>query len=227
MESDKLGPSSDQIQNAPVLQLFDNHLVTRREDSSNNYQFAGTGDMSSKARAVRTELFSLTLPRQDSERILERSSKRFCMWQENFTILLNAYEHQSQHSESPVAPVEVAKGLVCFSISVLQTSPDFDFSSLQAPVDRHEYAARCCAAVDRLIVRDDDFAATLPGIECEYLLSKFHLSEGRLRKAWFVIRRAIEYAHLAGMHVSTRTPRSSDALVIGRPLRTKTEFGAN
>lgn len=107
---------------------------------------------------------------------------------------------------------KVAKGLFCFSISVFQTPHDFDFSSLQAPVDPHEYAARYYAAVDRLIVRGDDFAATLPRIECQYLLSKFHMSEGRLRRAWLVIRRAIEYAHLAGMHLSTWASRSSDDL---------------
>lgn len=63
-----------------------------------------------------------------------------------------------------------------------------------------------------LIVRDDDFAATLPGIKCQFVLSKFHMNEGRLRKAWLVIRRAIEYALLAGMHLSTRTPRPTDSL---------------
>lgn len=212
MESDKLGPSSDQIQNAPVLQLFDNHLVARREDSSNNDQFAGAGDMSPKARAVRAELFSFIPTRQDVERVLERSSKLFCLWEENFAVLLDACDDQSDCSESLVAPAEIAKGLVCFAISVLQSPPDFDFSSLRSHLDPQEYAARCCAAVDRLIVRDDDFAATLPGIECQYVLSKFHMNEGRLRKAWLTIRRAIEYAHLAGMHLSTRTPRPSDTL---------------
>lgn len=212
VESDKLGPSSEQIQNAPVLQLFDNHLVTRRDDSSNNDQFAGAGDMSPKAQAVRTELCSLIPPREDIQKVLGRSSKLFCMWEENFAVLLNAYENQPGRGGSLVAPAEIAKGLVCFSISILQTPPDFNFNSLRAPLDPQEYATRCCAMVDRLVVRDDDFAATLPGIECQYLLSKFHMNEGRLRKAWLVIRRAIEYANLAGMHLSTRTPRPTDAL---------------
>jgi len=209
-ESDKLGPSSCQIQNAPVMQLFDNYLVSRREDSPNIDQFTGAKDVSPKARAVRAELLSLLPPQHDIHKIIE-GSRLWCVWEENFPELLNAFGAKS-YSESLVAPAEIAKGLVCLSISVLQSPPDFDFNTLRVPLDPQEFAARCCAAVDRLIVRDDDYAATLPGMECQMLLSKYHLNEGRLRKAWLVVRRAIEFAHLAGMHLSTRTPRAADTL---------------
>ena len=210
-ESDKLGPSSCQIQSAPVMQLFDNYLVSRREDLSINDQFMGAKDVSPKARTVRAELLSLLPCQQDIRKIVEEGSRLWCMWEENFPELLNAFEAKS-YSESLVAPAEIAKGLVCLSISVLQSSPDFDFNTLRVPIDPQEFAARCCAAADRLIVRDDDYAATLPGMECQMLLSKYHLNEGRLRKAWLVVRRAIEFAHLAGMHLSTRTPRPADTL---------------
>jgi hypothetical protein len=210
-ESDKLGPSSCQIQNAPVMQLFDNYLVSRREDSSNNDQFMGAKDMSPKARAVRAELLSLLPPQRDIHKIIEEGSRLWCVWEENFPELRNVFGAKS-YSESLVAPAEIAKGLVCLSISVLQSPPDFDFNTLQVPLVPQEFAARCCAAVDRLVVRDDDYAATLPGVECQMLLFKYHVNEGRLRKAWLVVRRAIEFAHLAGMHLSTRTPRPADTL---------------
>jgi hypothetical protein len=193
------------------MQLFDNYLVSRREDPTINDQFMGAKDVSPKARAVRAELLSLLPCQQDIRKIVEEGSKLWCMWEENFPELLNAFEAKS-YSESLVAPAEIAKGLVCLSISVLQSPPDFDFNTLRVPIDPQVFAARCCAAVDRLIVRDDDYAATLPGMECQMLLSKYHLNEGRLRKAWLVVRRAIEFAHLAGMHLSTRTPRPADTL---------------
>lgn len=193
------------------MQLFDNYLVSRREDSSNNDQFTGAKDVSPKARAVRAELLSLLPSQQDIQKIVEEGSRLWCVWEENFPELLNAFGAKS-YSESLVAPAEIAKGLVSLSISVLQSSPDFDFNTLRVPLDPQDFAARCCAAVDRLIVRDDDYAATLPGMECQMLLSKYHLNEGRLRKAWLVVRRAIEFAHLAGMHLSTRTPQPADTL---------------
>ncbi|KAJ6120601.1 hypothetical protein N7523_004881 [Penicillium sp. IBT 18751x] len=210
-ESDKLGPSSCQIQSAPVMQLFDNYLVSRREDLSINDQFMGAKDASPKARTVRTELLSLLPCAEDIRKIIQEGSRMWCKWEENFPELVNAFEAKSQ-SENLVAPAEIAKGLVYLSISVLQSPPDFDFNTLRVPINPQEFAARCCAAADRLIVRDDDYAATLPGMECQMLLSKYHLNEGRLRKAWLVVRRTIEFAHLAGMHLSTRTPRPTDTL---------------
>ncbi|KAJ5682338.1 hypothetical protein N7462_005503 [Penicillium macrosclerotiorum] len=213
LESDQLGPSSDQIQSAPVLQLFDNYLVSRREDSSSNDRFTGAKDMSPKARAVRAELLSLFPCEEDIYKIFTEGFKLWCIWDDvNLPDLGIEFKLRAHLSQNTIAPAEIAKALVCFSVSVIQSPPEFDFGALRNPIDPQEFAARCTAAVDRLVVRDDDFAATLPGIECQMLLSKFHLNEGRLRKAWLVNRRAIEFAHLAGMHLSTRTPRPSDGL---------------
>ncbi|KAJ5166886.1 uncharacterized protein N7482_005667 [Penicillium canariense] len=217
-ESDQLGPSSDQIQSAPVLQLFDNYLVSRREDSDSNERFMGAKDMSPKARAVRTELLSLLPPTADIDKILAGTSHLWSQWNEHFPELLYNFDLKPGLVDSTVAPAEIAKALVCLAISVIHSPPEFDFNTLHIVIDPQEFAARCTAAVDRLVVRDDDFAATLPGIEAQMLLAKYHLNEGRLRKAWLINRRAIEFAHLAGMHLSTRTRRPSDK-IFDRRLR--------
>ncbi|OOQ82470.1 hypothetical protein PEBR_38902 [Penicillium brasilianum] len=211
-ESDQLGPSSDQIQNAPVMQLFDNYLLSRREDPDSNDRFAGAKDTSPKARAVRAELLSLLPPTSDIRMVIAETSHLWCLWDEHFPELLTRFDFPSELGESTVAPAEIAKAVVCLAISVIHLLPEFSFDALQHPLDPQEFAARCTGTVDRLVVRDDEFAATLPGIEVQMLLSKYHLNEGRLRKAWLVNRRAIEFAHLAGMHLSTRTPRPSDTL---------------
>lgn len=211
-EPDRLGPSSEKIENAPVLQLFDNYLVSRRDDPSSNDQFMGAKDTSAKARAVRLELISLFPSDQDIQKFLAQASHLWCIWEEDILALHKVFAARYDALETLVAPADLAKALVCLSISMLQSPPDFDFNTLDSPVDAQEFASRCCEAVDRLVVRDDDFSATLPGIECHLLLSKFHMNEGRLRKAWLINRRAIELAHLAGMHLSTRTPQPSDTL---------------
>ncbi|KAJ5771201.1 uncharacterized protein N7511_003252 [Penicillium nucicola] len=213
--SDELGPSSDQIRNAPVLQLFDNYLVSRREDTSDNDKFAGVKDMSPKAHAVRTELLSILPPTSDVNKIINASFHWF-EWQDHFPELFNRADRRLLVGEdchkTLVAPAEVAKALMCLCISAIHAPDEFDFQALTEPLDPQVFYDRCVTAVDRLIVRDDDFAATLPGIECQMLLSKLHLAEGRLRKAWLVNRRAIEFAHLAGMHLSTKVPRPEDSL---------------
>ncbi|KAJ5937868.1 hypothetical protein N7454_004210 [Penicillium verhagenii] len=211
-EPDRLGPSSEKIENAPVLQLFDNYLVSRRDDPSINDQFMGANDTSPKAQAVRLELISLFPSDQDIQKLLAKCSHLWCMWEEDVSALHKVFAAKNHVPDTLVAPADVAKALVCLSISALQSPREFDFNALQNPIDAQEFASRCCETVDRLIIRDDDFSATLPGIECHLLLSKFHMNEGRLRKAWLINRRAIELAHLAGMHLSTRTQQPLDTL---------------
>ena len=151
-------------------------------------------------------------PRHDLQKLIDEGSKLWCVWQESFPGIVSALDTAKEDQGSLVAPADVAKVLVCLSMGVIQAAPDFDLSRLQVPQEPQKFASRCTEAVDRLVVGDDDFAATLPGIECQILLCKCHSNEGRLRKAWLVNRRAIEFAHLAGMHLSTRVPRPSDTL---------------
>ncbi|KAJ5717121.1 hypothetical protein N7488_002767 [Penicillium malachiteum] len=211
-EPDRLGPSSERIENAPVMQLFDNYFVKRRDDPSTNEQFTGVKDMSPKAAAARAELISLFPSDKDTERILEHCSHMWFLWEADIPGLQKAFAAKKAGDAYSAAPADIAKALVCISLCVIQSRPEFDFNLLEVPIDPQEYASRCGEAVERLVVRDDDFAATLPGIECHMLLSKFHMNEGRLRKAWLINRRAIELAHLAGMHLSTRTPQPGDTL---------------
>ncbi|KAJ5551239.1 hypothetical protein N7535_000818 [Penicillium sp. DV-2018c] len=214
-EPDELGPSSDQIRNAPVLQLLDNYILSRREDPSNNDKFAGVKDMSPKAEAVRAELMTLLPPIEDMNKIINASVNWF-VWQEQFPELFDRHNGKitigERTCDTLVAPAEVAKALLCLCTSALHAPSDFDFSALSVPFDTQKFYDRCVDMVDRLIVRDDDLAATLPGIECQMLLHKIHLAEGRLRKGWLVLRRAIEFAHLAGMHLSTKARRPNDSL---------------
>ncbi|KAJ5728951.1 uncharacterized protein N7483_003459, partial [Penicillium malachiteum] len=209
---DRLGPSSERIENAPIMQLFDNYFVKRRDDPSTNDQFTGAKDMSPKARAVRAELISLFPPDKDIDIILTHCSHIWFIWEADIPGLQKSFAERKAGDEYSAAPADIAKALVCIALCVIQSRPEFEFSSLQVPIDPQEYASRCGEAVERLVVRDDDFAATLPGIECHMLLSKFHMNEGRLRKSWLINRRAIELAHLAGMHLSTRAPQPGDAL---------------
>lgn len=198
-----------------MLQLFDNYLVSRREDSSDNDKFAGVKDMSPKAQAVRAELLSVLPPVQDMNKIINASVHWF-VWQDHFPELFSREDRKlvvgDRCKETLIAPAEVGKALMCLCISAFHAPEEFDYQTLSEPFDPQAFYDRCVTSVDRLIVRDDDFAATLPGIECQMLLSKLHLTEGRLRKAWLVNRRAIEFAHLAGMYLSTKVPRPGDSL---------------
>lgn len=55
-------------------------------------------------------------------------------------------------------------------------------------------------AVSTLIVSDDDYAATMEGMECISLVAKYHADMGQPRKAWMCLRRGIMFAQLTGLH---------------------------
>ena len=52
------------------------------------------------------------------------------------------------------------------------------------------------ALVEKLIISDDQYAATLPGIGCIILQGKCYLDIGQPRKAWLMYRRGLTIAQL-------------------------------
>lgn len=51
-------------------------------------------------------------------------------------------------------------------------------------------------AVDRWVLSDDEYAATLEGIECLILKSKWYADVGQPRRAWIAYRKGLMYAQL-------------------------------
>lgn len=205
-----------QVENAPVLQLFDNCVVSRKDNVPSGHDDPASLK-SPKAAAVRAALMSLLPPNSDIDKIVNGSTRWWAIWHTRFPEICDKCRQGLltgvRHCEVPMAPAELAKMLLCLSISIEQLPLDFDYSALQAPFDPKEFINRCIAEIDKLIVNDDDFVATLPGIECLVLLSKYHMNGGRPRKAWLLNRRAIEFAQLTGMHLSTaKPPRPGDNL---------------
>ncbi|RJE25772.1 C6 finger domain protein [Aspergillus sclerotialis] len=209
---------------APVLQLFDNEYVSRTNGiNSSHDKFTGSKDMSPKARAARTALMALLPPPQDIAAIVEASSMWWEIWENNFPEICENCRHSlkagSRDCEPPMAPAEVAKILIFICIIISQLPLDFNYSSLDVPFNPEEFTNRCVSEVDRLIVSDDYFAATLPGIECQVIFSKYHMNEGRPRKAWLANRRAIGFAQLSGLHLSVAKPPHPGDTLFERRLR--------
>jgi hypothetical protein len=51
-------------------------------------------------------------------------------------------------------------------------------------------------AIDRWVLSDDEYAASLEGIECLILKSKWYADIGQPRRAWIAYRKALMYAQL-------------------------------
>lgn len=54
--------------------------------------------------------------------------------------------------------------------------------------------------VDRWVLGDDEFAATLEGMECLILKAKWYADVGQPRRAWLAYRKGLMYTQLMGLH---------------------------
>jgi hypothetical protein len=67
--------------------------------------------------------------------------------------------------------------------------------------------SRYLALVDRLIISDNEYAATITGLECIVLQAKCYLDTGQPRRAWLTYRKGLVLAQLmVSNRLSTRYP---------------------
>ena len=212
-----------QIGNAPILQLFDNDLMSRKDGViPKEENMAAPKDMSLKARTVRTTLMSLFPSDHDTALVIQASKTSRLVWQRNFADLdIDWYGLRASilRSGTYISPAEVAKALGCLCLSLAQLPQDLNSSGFDTIPNPQKFSEHCISEIDRLIVHDDEFASTLSGIECQAVLSKYLLNEGRPRKSWLLNRRAIEYAQLAGMHLWRLKSSHPDDAVHDRRLK--------
>jgi hypothetical protein len=92
-------------------------------------------------------------------------------------------------------------------------------------------SSQCLSLVDKLIILDDQYAATLSGFECILLQAKCYLDIGQPRKAWLAYRRGLTLAQLTvGAFVFIRVLLTDDlpriyTELIERPSRLITYGG--
>ena len=195
---------------APALTLFDNAVIARREQPQ-----AISRAQYNKSKALVTALNQLLPCPADLEIILEAGKDWWQIWRKMFPEIT---DHRCQnlkesvsHSLRSESPAEVAKIMLCIANSVYQMPAGFDWHQLQLKESPEELMERYINTVDRLVIADDEIAATVDGIECIVLEAKYHINMGRPRRAWLLMHRAIAFAQLLGLHrLSSRKPEKPD-----------------
>jgi hypothetical protein len=226
---------SQHSEHAPVLQLFNNNIVSRTEvtcscpedpDSSTRAE-----DLTPKANAVRTQLLKLVPCRSDMLKIRNAVTFWWAAWHYMFPEILDGYRSgligDDDFFDIPSSPGELAKFLICWLMSIEQLPQDFDYAGLQNPFNPQEYTEKVITDISRLVIYDEDLASTLPGLEAMVLMSKWYTNLGRPRKAWLLNRRAIELGQLSGLHISTRKDPRPDDVLYDRRLKLWAFIGLN
>ena len=197
-------------ENAPALSLFDNAVITRKEVpvTQSRAQY-------NKSRSLIAALLQLLPTPDDLEVILENSQEWWAIWRTMFPHITDrrcvTIKESVSHSLRSEKPAEIAKIMLCIALSINQLPQDFDWKRVSMKENPADLMERYISTVDKLIVQDDEIAATVDGLECMILEAKYHINLGRPRRSWLLYHRAVAFAQLLGLHrLSMRRPKNPD-----------------
>ena len=199
------------LDNAPVLSLFDNAILSRRQDDSSfsttianatspSTSVNSAGNM--ELEKARQTLLSLFPSQASLEEILGAANLWWPSWQhtlpETFgTSSAYTFDQFIADTKPSDSVPTLAKALLCISIG-LQEIPFGTHFQASTAID---LANLYIGTIEGLVLSDDELAGTLDGIECLILQAKYEANNGRLRKAWITFRRGISFAQLLGCHL--------------------------
>lgn len=191
----------------PILSLFDNDIMIQSEPGSDIPASTLRGGN------ICCHLRRLLPAPEEVDAVLVASTDIWLDWSSYFPELWARNRQGDFRADfwrriASSQPVEVAKMLI-FLLITIDNNPSHSFHSRNNVKEQRKVFI---AQIERLVIQDTDFARTVPGTECIALLAKYLVKLGHLLSAWHLIRRAIEYAMLFGMHM----PRSNALAGPGR-----------
>lgn len=127
------------------------------------------------------------------------------------TISINIRSELSRKLSVP-DPTETVKVLLWTSISAERLSQDtFRNDTFRVPAAIAALSSQTLPTIERIVLQNDEVARTLPRLECLLLLSRYYCNIGKLRKAWHICRRTLEYAISEGLHRGSNLAQSTSS----------------
>jgi len=168
-----------------------------------------------KSKSLIATLLQLLPTPEDLEVILENSQEWWAIWRTMFPHITDrrcvTIKESVSHSLRSEKPAEIAKIMLCIALSINQLPQDFDWKRVSMKEKPTDLMERYISTVDRLIISDDEIAATIDGLECMIMTAKYHINLGRPRRSWLLFHRAIAFGQLLGLHrLALRRPKQPD-----------------
>ena len=137
-----------------------------------------------KRERVKQALVAM-LPSYDQlTKILNSNSEWWQTWRRKCSGTSGAEETLAQFAAKALTSSNIgAIGTVVLAVGICSSAEDND-------VERY------IEAVDRWVLSDDEYAASLEGMECLILKSKWFADVGQPRRAWICYRKGLMYAEL-------------------------------
>ena len=213
------------LENAPVLSLFNNSILSRfqHEDDDND----GESDAppkpdlystSPRINNIRRTLLALFPPEATINAVLSASQSWWHLTQSLFPQICGAelgihIKHFIAESRASSSVQKIAKALLCIS-GCLQEAPSDLSLDLGQSMTASDLAAHYLNVIHNLVTSDDELVGTIDGVECLFLQCKNEINDGRIRRGWITVHRALSFSQLLGLHIWPKTSKSSETTAI-------------
>jgi hypothetical protein len=136
-----------------------------------------------KKERTKRDLLAILPPRDQLERIFASNSEWWQTWRRKCSGTSDVDQSLSEFASKALADGNIgALGTVVLSVGICSADED--------DVERY------IEAVDRYVLSDDEYAATLEGMECLILKAKWFADVGQPRRAWISYRKGLMYTQL-------------------------------
>ncbi|KZM23221.1 uncharacterized protein EKO05_0008334 [Ascochyta rabiei] len=143
---------------------------------------------SAKRERVKQALIAMLPPYDQLTKILNSNSDWWQTWRRKCSGTSGPEQTLPQFAAQALASGNIgAIGTVVLAVGICSSAEDDD-------VERY------IETVDRWVLSDDEYAASLEGMECLILKSKWFADVGQPRRAWICYRKGLMYAQLMGLH---------------------------
>jgi hypothetical protein len=147
-------------------------------------------------RADREKLLSTIAQEPHYLQLLEVAGGWWVAWQDHYAGLKDAETPQSPEDfvKAHLAderPIMVACGLCCIAMSLQHLRQGIDDGDLHLSATPKELMDRILAAVDQLVLSNDEYTTCIEGLDAFLLRAKILAESNQLRKSWLHIRKAI------------------------------------
>lgn len=140
--------------------------------------------LSAKTERVKQALLAMLPPYDQLSRILNSNSEWWLTWRRKCSGTSSPDQSLAQFAMHAITSSNIgAIGTVLLAVGICTADDDDD-------VDRY------IEGVDRWVLSDDEYAASLEGMECLLLKSKWFADVGQPRRAWICYRKGLMYAQL-------------------------------
>ncbi len=227
------------LENAPLLSLFDNTVLSRKQDPQEDLDEVSSespqsmtqasmldsvgGPMRGRHEKTRQALLAIFPPERELKAILDATGCWWKVWERLCpfyvgTVRCGSIKEFVASATANGHPIQLARVLICIAVS-LQQLPADECEKLRLPLPTEDLLGRYMDTVRRLVTSQDESLIDLDGLDCLMLQAKLHLNIGQPRQSWLLTQRAMALGQLLGLHRKALRPASVDDSALSRRQR--------